>query len=127
MDRDDLIERAARVLAEARGRSWDGPTDLPDDPYVRDARALADAGMLTDPETVARMGGTILAVEVALTKHGLYTDKTPLPEKIETLAAAYRDVWRWWEKAIAERDALAQTVQQIKALADTVLDERGEP
>lgn len=137
MDRDDLIERAARVIWDHdnsdrdlgwRDMAWaDMGGSEPFDErveYEMRARALADAGMLADPETVERMGGTILAVEVALAKYDLGGDvDKPLPERIESLAGAYQDVWRWWEKdqkdherlreVKAERDTLAKHIERL--------------
>lgn len=59
MDRDGLIERAARLLAETRDMAWDFEPGLSDDPYMRDARVLADAGLLCDM-TPIQLGQTRL-------------------------------------------------------------------
>lgn len=59
MDRGDLIERAARLLAETRDMAWDFEPGLSDDPYMRDARVLADAGLLCDM-TPIQLGQTRL-------------------------------------------------------------------
>lgn len=49
---DDVIEQAARVMYDAEGwhsaDTWDTDTDLVQDRYRENARALADAGLLKD-------------------------------------------------------------------------------
>lgn len=123
MDRDDLIERAAVVIDLAtrekfsRTIPYEATSFWCDGEWVREAsQALADAGLLRGEKCLSC--GAVGRAMADLVVPG-DPDPRPLPEQVESLVSAYRDVWRWWEKSVArskEVEATLASVEPILAL-----------
>lgn len=132
--RDQLIEQAAQVLASL------GADHLTADDYMTDVRALADAGLLADPEhalDLENAKGTLAAVRwklgtpkgraVSMHAGEVAAELKTLRAKVDDLAAE-RDLALWLhaeaEWRVAGFDAitvkLAQINQQITAERDAL-------
>lgn len=124
--RYDLIEQAARVILDIK--------TAPVDPLIPIelilATALADAGMLTDPEAVSVEREKRLRIEgyrdslvayVARLEKRFPCDKSCVDEPEDDCSLhgrTPRDLWRHLLGVADERNALAQTVQRVRDLCD---------